>query len=126
VHCGGTADEFALRLTDRCTAPATTHYVVQSDGRIIAAFAITRLGRLSPGSPPRMLLHEIKVQANARGTNVADDVLAWLRGRLRIGSEAELLLLAPLNQLPGAFGEYGLMPSHQIFKWAVGPIGAPA
>ncbi|MFG2531411.1 hypothetical protein [Streptomyces sp. NPDC048516] len=125
LYGAGEAEEFALRLADRHTAPGTTHYVVESDGQIVAAFALTALGRLRPGGKVRLMLHEIKLRPSYRGTSVAEDILGWLATGLGVGTERELLTLAPLGQQPSSFQRFGLTESHQAFKWPVRDGGIP-
>jgi GNAT superfamily N-acetyltransferase len=115
----GDVEEFAARLADPPTAPGTTHYVAESDGEMVAAFALTALGRLRPGGRDRLMLHEIKLRPSVRGAGVAEDILAWLETGRAVGTERELLALAPLGQRPAAFDQFGLSESHQAFKWAV-------
>ncbi|MEU3819750.1 hypothetical protein AB0E74_09085 [Streptomyces sp. NPDC030392] len=119
VYGAGDAEEFAARLADRHTAPGTTHYVVEADGRVVAAFALTSLGRLRPGGRSRLFLHEIKLRSNVRGTGIADDILRWLSTGLGVGSRHELLALTPPGQPPAGFAGFGLTESHHVFKWAV-------
>ncbi|PBC84319.1 hypothetical protein SAMN05428945_1072 [Streptomyces sp. 2224.1] len=119
LYGAGEVEEFALRLSDRHTAPGTTHYVVESDGQIVAAFALTALGRLRPGGKVRLMLHEIKLRPSYRGTSVAEDILGWLATDLGVGTGRELLTLAPLGQQPSSFQRFGLTESHQAFKWPV-------
>ncbi|MER5548377.1 hypothetical protein ABT072_39455 [Streptomyces sp. NPDC002589] len=115
----GDVEEFAARLADPHAAPGTTHYVAVSDGEMVAAFALTALGRLRPGGRDRLMLHEIKLRPSVRGAGVAEDILAWLETGRAVGTERELLALAPLGQRPAAFDRFGLSESHQAFKWAV-------
>ncbi|MFJ2879403.1 GNAT family N-acetyltransferase [Streptomyces sp. NPDC086796] len=115
----GEVEEFAARLVDPPTAPGTTHYVAESDGEMVAAFALTALGRLRPGGRDRLMLHEIKLRPSVRGAGVAEDILAWLETGRAVGTERELLALAPLGQRPAAFDQFGLSESHQVFKWAM-------
>lgn len=115
----GDVQEFAARLADRRTAPGTTHYVAEWDGRVVAAFAVTALGRLRPGGRGRLMLHEIKLRPSLRGAGIAEDIFDWLAASRAVGTEAELLALAPLGQRPSSFVEFGLSESHRAFKWPV-------
>ncbi|MFE7961325.1 GNAT family N-acetyltransferase [Streptomyces sp. NPDC057413] len=119
IYGGGDVEEFALRVTDHATAPGTTHYVAESESRVVAAFALTALGRLRPGGKPRLILHEIKLRPNDRGTGIAEDIFGWLATCLGVGTERELLALAPPGQRPSSFDEFGLSESHQVFRWPV-------
>ncbi|MFE3886277.1 GNAT family N-acetyltransferase [Streptomyces lydicus] len=125
LYGAGEVEEFTARLSDRHTAPGTTHYVVESDGQIVAAFALTALGRLRPGGKVRLMLHEIKLRPSYRGAGVAEDILGWLATGLGVGTERELLALAPLGQQPSSFQRFGLAESHQAFKWPVRGGGIP-
>ncbi|MEU5274469.1 GNAT family N-acetyltransferase [Streptomyces hygroscopicus] len=119
LYGAGAVEEFTARLGDRWTAPGTRHYVTESDGRVVAAFALTALGRLRPEGNPRLMLHEIKIRPSFRGIGVAEDILSWLAGTLGVGTETELLALAPLGQRPASFDRFDLEASHQAFKWPV-------
>lgn len=123
VYGTGEAEEFAARLADRHTASGTTHYVAEADGRVVAAFALTSLGRLRPGGRSRLFLHEIKLRPNVRGTGIAEDILDWLATGLGVGIEHELLALTPPGQPPAGFARFGLFESHHVFKWAVRKAG---
>ncbi|MFJ6459726.1 GNAT family N-acetyltransferase [Streptomyces sp. NPDC091387] len=120
----GGVEEFSERLTDRHGAPGTTHYVAESDQQVVAAFALTSLGRLRPGGNPRLMLHEIKLRPNSRGSGVVEDIFGWLATALAVGTGTELLALAPLGQRPSSFARFGLSESHQAFKWSVQEGGA--
>lgn len=119
LYGGGAVEEFTARLGDRRTSPGTRHYVTESDGRVVAAFALTALGRLRPEGSPRLMLHEIKIRPSFRGIGVAEDILSWLAKARGVGSETELLALAPLGQRPASFDRFDLEASHQAFKWPV-------
>ncbi|KOG34658.1 hypothetical protein [Streptomyces resistomycificus] len=120
----GDVQEFTDRLADRRTAPGTTHYVAERDGQVVAAFAVTALGRLRPGGRRRLMLHEIKLRPSLRGAGVAEDILDWLAASRAVGTETELLALAPLDQQPAGFAEFGLTESHRAFKRPVPDGGA--
>ena len=117
LFLAGEVAEFAARLSDGRSARGTTYYVAEAEGEIVAVFAITMLGRLRPGGGPRMLLHEIKLRANVRGTGVPEWIFRLLRTELGAGTDIELLAMSPLEQHPTVFTVFGLAPSHQIFKW---------
>lgn len=119
IHGGGDVEEFALRLVDRATAPGTTHYIAESEGQVVAAFALTTLGRLRPGGRSRLILHEIGLRPNIRGTGIAEEIFNWLATSLGVGTGRELLALTPLGQRPSAFDAFGLSKSHQVFRWPV-------
>ncbi|GAA0333470.1 hypothetical protein [Streptomyces blastmyceticus] len=119
LYGAGDIDEFTARLADRHTAPGTVHFVAESEGQVIAAFALTGLGRLRPGGRNRLLLHEIRLRLNARGTRVTEDILGWLATNLAVGTETELLALAPLGRRPSSFDRFGLTECHTVFKWPV-------
>lgn len=119
VYGADDAEEFASRLTVRHTAPGTTHYVAESDGQVVAAFALTALGRLRPGGKSRLILHEIKLRSNFRGTGVAEDIFRWLATSLAVGTERELLALTAPGQHPSIFDKFGLSESHHVFRWPV-------
>ncbi|MEU1471650.1 hypothetical protein ABZ434_25945 [Streptomyces sp. NPDC005761] len=122
----GAVEEFAARLTDRRTASGTTHYVAETDGQIVAAFALTGLGRLRPGGRDRLMLHEIKLRPRFRGAGVTEQIFDWLASSRSAGSETELLALAPLGQRPAAFTRFGLSESHHAFKWSAQGGGGQA
>ncbi|MER5951005.1 hypothetical protein ABT127_33720 [Streptomyces sp. NPDC001904] len=124
LYGAGGIDEFSDRLTDRDAAPGTTHYVAESDHQVVAAFALTSLGRLRPGGSSRLMLHEIKLRPNSRGSGVVEDIFGWLATTLAVGTETELLALAPLGQRPSSFDRFGLSESHQAFKWSIREGGA--
>lgn len=119
IYGGGDTAEFARRMTDRAHAPGTTHYVAEADGRVVAAFALTALGRLRPGGKSRLILHEIKLRPNDRGTGIAEDIFHWLGTTLGVGRDQELLALASLGQRPSTFDKFGLTESHHVFRWPV-------
>ncbi|MEV6050416.1 hypothetical protein [Streptomyces sp. NPDC052107] len=119
LYGGGDVEEFVHRVTDRAIAPGTTHYVAESEGRVVAAFALTSLGRLRPGGKSRLMLHEIKLRPNVRGTGVAEDIFDWLATSLGVGTDLELLALASLGQRPSTFDTFGLSESHHVFRWPV-------
>ncbi|MEL5959580.1 hypothetical protein AADR41_33320 [Streptomyces sp. CLV115] len=104
---------------DRATAPGTTHYIAESEGQVVAAFALTTLGRLRPGGRSRLILHEIGLRPNIRGTGIAEEIFNWLATSLGVGTGRELLALTPLGQRPSAFDAFGLSKSHQVFRWPV-------
>ncbi|MFE9023442.1 hypothetical protein ACFYNL_33400 [Streptomyces sp. NPDC007808] len=119
IYGGGDTEEFGRRVTDRAAAPGTRHYVAESEGRVVAAFALTALGRLRPGGQSRLILHEIKLRPNDRGTGIAEDIFDWLATRLGVGRDHELLALAPIGERPSTFDRFGLTESHHVFRWPV-------
>ncbi|GAA3570969.1 GNAT family N-acetyltransferase [Streptomyces osmaniensis] len=119
IYGDGDVEGFAHRVTDHAAAPGTTHYVAETEGRITAAFALTTLGRLRPGGRSRLILHEIKLRPNVRGTGIAEDIFDWLASSLGVGTERELLALASLGQRPSTFDKFGLSESHHVFRWSV-------
>ncbi|MEV6997295.1 hypothetical protein AB0N62_06295 [Streptomyces sp. NPDC093982] len=125
IYGAGDVELFAHRVTDRATAPGTTHYVAEAEGRVTAAFALTALGRLRPDGKSRLILHEIKLRPNVRGTGIAEHIFAWLATSLGVGTDRELLALASLGQRPSTFDKFGLSESHHVFRWPVREGGEP-
>ncbi|MER7674413.1 hypothetical protein ABTY61_38950 [Kitasatospora sp. NPDC096128] len=119
LHRCGTVADVSERLSPERALHGTTFHVVESDGEVIAAFALVELGRMRPGALPRLLMHEMRIRHRFRGTNVVDDILTWLADRKGVGRDRELLALTPLEQSPSAFRRFTAGPSHQVFKWAV-------
>ncbi|MGW6843867.1 hypothetical protein [Streptomyces sp. NPDC054958] len=117
IYGGGDVQEFTFRLADRASASATKHYIAQSEDQVIAAFALTALGRLRPGGKSRLILHEIKIRPNARGTGLTEEIFHWMAVSLGVGTDRDLLALTPLGQQPSAFDRFGLSESHKVFRW---------
>ncbi|MEU7580876.1 hypothetical protein AB0B50_25095 [Streptomyces sp. NPDC041068] len=112
--------DFATLLAQGGT-PGTTHYVVEGEGRVVAAFTLTRLGRLRPDGAPRVFLHEIKLSPIHRGVGLTDDVFAWLRSDMGAGRDIEVLALTSEGQEPSCMAHFGLARSHNVFKWPITP-----
>ncbi|MEU8523755.1 hypothetical protein [Streptomyces sp. NPDC048577] len=118
LHGSAAVEEVALRIADRRTTPGTTHYVAESDdSQIVAAFALTTLGRLRPDGKSRLILHEIKLRPNVRGTGIVEDIFTWMATSLAVGTEHELLALVAPGLHPSTFDAFGLSESHHVFKW---------
>ena len=117
IYARGTAEEFGARLAG--AGDATSYHLAEMDGTAVAVLAITELGRLSPAAPRRLLLHEIKVRPSFRNIGVIDAVFGWLAADIGAGTDLELILLAPLQQEPAVFAEFGLHESHRVFRWPV-------
>ena len=126
LYRDGDAAGFASRLADVGAADGTSYFVAETQGEIVAVFALTSLGRLKPGARRRVMLHEIQLRARVRGTSVVEDVFSWLQSDLGAGGEVELLALTPLEQQPSVFTRFGLSESHRIFKWAAAGWGEGA
>lgn len=113
--------DFAALLAHGGGTPGTTHYVVESEGQVAAAFTLTRLGRLRPDGAPRVFLHEIKLSPVHRGVGMTEDVFAWLRSDLRAGRDIEVLALTSQDHQPSSMGHFGLARSHHVYKWPIAP-----
>ncbi|WP_067603238.1 hypothetical protein [Nocardiopsis listeri] len=109
--------ELKHRLSSTGRPPGTTYHVVDSDGEIATVFGLTELGRLRPGTPPRLLLHEFKLGARFRGTDVLEDVLEWLVAYKGAGRDVEVVVFAPANRLPESFARRGFEPFLDVLKW---------
>jgi len=120
IYRGGRREQFAAELERVGRAGSgSRHYVAEADGEVVALFTVTELPRLNPRGRRRLLLHGMKLLGSARGTGVAEELFGWLQAELAVGSEFELLALTPPGPTPGAFEQYGLLLSHQAFKWGV-------
>ncbi|MEV0123988.1 hypothetical protein AB0I16_21075 [Streptomyces sp. NPDC050703] len=113
--------DFAALLAHGGGTPGTTHYVVESEGLVAAAFTLTRLGRLRPDGAPRVFLHEMKLHPLYRGVGMTEDVLAWLRDELGAGRDTEVLALTPQDHAPDSMARFGLTRSHHVHKWPIAP-----
>ncbi|GAA2481761.1 hypothetical protein [Winogradskya humida] len=116
VYGRGDTAEFARRLGN--PGPTSTEYhLLEAAGTAVAVVALTELGRLSPGAPPRLLVHEMKIRASFRNTGVAATVFAWLNRDFGAGKDVEVMLLNPADQVDGAFASWGIHESHRVSKW---------
>ncbi|MEU5784202.1 hypothetical protein [Micromonospora lupini] len=117
IYARGTVEEFTSRLAG--AGEATRYHLVEMAGSAVAVLAVTELGRLRPGAPPRSLLHEIKLRPCVRNLGVIEAVLRWLASETGAGTERELIVLAPLDDEPAVLAAFGLKESHRVFRWPV-------
>lgn len=111
--------ELRRRMSPAGCPPGTVYYALDSGGEIAAVFGLTELGRLRTAAPRRLLLHEFKLGARFRGTNVLDEVLDWLASGKSVGKDVEAIVFTPTGQLPEAFARQGLVPFMDALKWEV-------
>ncbi|MFE0508571.1 hypothetical protein [Streptomyces sp. NPDC058964] len=114
----GEPAEFAERLSAPRPESGTAYYVVELDGKLAAAFALTPLGGLAPGHPPRFLLHEIKLGRRFRGLGVPERVFAWLAETMGTGQHVDLMVLGPTVDDPPLISDLGMVKAHHAFLWA--------
>jgi hypothetical protein len=114
----GEPAQFAERLRAPRPESGTQCYVVELDGDLAAAFALTPLGGLAPGRAPRFLLHEIKLGKRFRGLGVPERVFAWLAETLGAGQHADLMVLGPTVDDPSLISDLGMVKANHAFLWA--------
>lgn len=112
----GGVEEVTARLRGRPGTTATVFYLIESEADACAVFALTELGRLSPGGSRRYLLHEVKVRSSFRGSGAAEALFDWLRSTVCTGADVDLIALSPLDQAPPVFDRFGLVQSHRAFR----------
>jgi hypothetical protein len=115
-HPGGDPAEIAARLAR--PAAGTVHYLVEVVDEPVAAFSVTELARMRPGSARRLLMHDMRIRPRFRGNGVIEDVFAWLAESLGAGREVELIALTPPDYTPSAAAPFGVDEWHHAFKWA--------
>ncbi|ONF67867.1 hypothetical protein [Amycolatopsis keratiniphila] len=126
LYLCGDRDELAWRLAGADMERSTVYHVVELDREVAAVFALTELGRLRPGSPRRVLLHEIKLKPSFRGRNVPEDVFTWLAQTIGAGGETDLIVLAPPVENPPLMADRGMVKAYHAFKWPASAEGVPS
>jgi hypothetical protein len=114
----GELSDLARRLANSGSTSDTSYYVAELRGETAALFALTRLGRLRPGSAPRFLLHEVKLKPSVRGLSVPEGVYAWLSDTFGAGRTVELIVLGPLVETPPFMADLGIIKAYHGFRWA--------